>query len=311
MSQWETQLRKGLVELAVLATIARGETYGYRIVEQLQKLEGLQFTESTVYPVLMRLARALRGNPRRALAGRPGTAVLSAHNQRPAAAWPDGGELEERGDFPFRIAQLRSRRSVNMAVIDSIHISESLQTLIDCRLDTIDRMLLGRMPRSERVEIVREVESQIYELLGNQNSDELTREDVLGVLARLDPPEAYLPDEPSSGPPPRRSAAIGVPRQPSRERDPGAGKASGILGIIMLALLLVLYPLVVMLSTFGWPNAPILAVWFTVVLIVFVGSIIGLVLAGKARVKGGWAVAGLVIGIIALSLSVVAGVLGL
>ena len=41
----------------MLATIARGETYGYQIVEQLQRLEGLQFTESTVYPVLTRLAR--------------------------------------------------------------------------------------------------------------------------------------------------------------------------------------------------------------------------------------------------------------
>ena len=57
MGQWETQLRKGLVELAVLATIARGETYGYRIVEQLHGQGGLQFTESTVYPVLTRLAR--------------------------------------------------------------------------------------------------------------------------------------------------------------------------------------------------------------------------------------------------------------
>ena len=57
MTHWETQLRKGLVELAVLATIARGETYGYRIVEQLQGLDGLQFTESTIYPVLTRLAR--------------------------------------------------------------------------------------------------------------------------------------------------------------------------------------------------------------------------------------------------------------
>ena len=54
---WETQVRKGLVELAVLAVIARGETYGYRIVEELRGLEGLQFTESTVYPVLTRLAR--------------------------------------------------------------------------------------------------------------------------------------------------------------------------------------------------------------------------------------------------------------
>jgi len=57
MSRWETQLRKGVVELAVLASIARGETYGYRIVEQLQLSDGLAFTESTVYPVLTRLAR--------------------------------------------------------------------------------------------------------------------------------------------------------------------------------------------------------------------------------------------------------------
>src|SRR4051812_47166809 len=57
MSRWETQLRKGLVELAVLATLGRGETYGYRIVEQLQQLGGLELTESTVYPALARLAR--------------------------------------------------------------------------------------------------------------------------------------------------------------------------------------------------------------------------------------------------------------
>ena len=57
MGDWETQLRKGVVELAVLAWIARGETYGYRIVEGLQRLDGLALTESTVYPALTRLAR--------------------------------------------------------------------------------------------------------------------------------------------------------------------------------------------------------------------------------------------------------------
>jgi PadR family transcriptional regulator, regulatory protein PadR len=57
MNRWETQLRKGVVELAVLASIGRGETYGYRIVEQLRGLVGLELTESTVYPVLTRLAR--------------------------------------------------------------------------------------------------------------------------------------------------------------------------------------------------------------------------------------------------------------
>lgn len=66
MSPWETQLRKGLVELAVLATIARGEAYGYGIVDRLQGLDGLQFTESTVYPVLARLCEghlAIRTEP--------------------------------------------------------------------------------------------------------------------------------------------------------------------------------------------------------------------------------------------------------
>jgi PadR family transcriptional regulator PadR len=57
MSPWETQLRKGVAELSVLAVIAREETYGYRIVERLQGLEGLALSESTVYPILTRLAR--------------------------------------------------------------------------------------------------------------------------------------------------------------------------------------------------------------------------------------------------------------
>ncbi len=201
-----------------------------------------------------------------------------------------------------------------MTVIASIHVSESLQELIDCRLDTIDRMLLGRLPRSERVEIVREVESQIFELLGERNSDELTREAVLAVLARLDPPEAYLPDEASSDPLPRRGAATALPRQPLRERDPWTGRVSGILGITMFVMLLMLYPLVILLSAssaFNWPYAAIMVVWFGVALLSFVGSIIGLVFACQARVKGGWAVAGLVTSIISLLLSLAAGVLGL
>ena len=56
MDGWETQLRRGVVELAILAVVAREETYGYRVVERLRQLDGLGFTESTVYPVLTRLA---------------------------------------------------------------------------------------------------------------------------------------------------------------------------------------------------------------------------------------------------------------
>ncbi len=55
MGRWETRLRKGVVDLAVLAAIGEGESYGYGIVERLKGHAGLELTESTVYPVLTRL----------------------------------------------------------------------------------------------------------------------------------------------------------------------------------------------------------------------------------------------------------------
>lgn len=57
MAQWDTQLRKGLAELAILALLARKvEDYGYSITESLKGLDGLSLSESTVYPILTRLA---------------------------------------------------------------------------------------------------------------------------------------------------------------------------------------------------------------------------------------------------------------
>jgi PadR family transcriptional regulator PadR len=57
MQTWITQFRKGLVELCVMAALRGGEAYGYQIVERLGRLAGLEITESTVYPLLARLAR--------------------------------------------------------------------------------------------------------------------------------------------------------------------------------------------------------------------------------------------------------------
>jgi PadR family transcriptional regulator PadR len=58
MVDWATQLRKGLLEMVVLATIERErEAYGYRILEKLSRLPGLELSESTVYPMLSRLAK--------------------------------------------------------------------------------------------------------------------------------------------------------------------------------------------------------------------------------------------------------------
>lgn len=57
MNSWGTELRRGLVELCVLAILKRGESYGYGIVEQLNAEVDLGVGESTVYPILARLSR--------------------------------------------------------------------------------------------------------------------------------------------------------------------------------------------------------------------------------------------------------------
>ena len=57
MQAWVTQLRKGLVELCVMRLLDRREAYGYQILQQLNAATELELTESTLYPVLARLAR--------------------------------------------------------------------------------------------------------------------------------------------------------------------------------------------------------------------------------------------------------------
>ena len=54
LEQWETQLRKGLLGLAVLAALWRSRLYG---LELLKRLEGsaLVVSEGTIYPLLNRL----------------------------------------------------------------------------------------------------------------------------------------------------------------------------------------------------------------------------------------------------------------
>jgi len=54
---WAAQLRKGLVELAVLAALRREEAYGYQLVQRINAQPGLNLNEPTVYPLLARLLR--------------------------------------------------------------------------------------------------------------------------------------------------------------------------------------------------------------------------------------------------------------
>jgi PadR family transcriptional regulator PadR len=57
VAAWNTQLRKGLLELCVLALLRRREEYGYGVVAALAAQPALEASESTVYPLLARLLR--------------------------------------------------------------------------------------------------------------------------------------------------------------------------------------------------------------------------------------------------------------
>ena len=52
---WTTQLRKGLLELAILNSLGAAPLYGYDIVRRLADVDGLVITEGTIYPILSRL----------------------------------------------------------------------------------------------------------------------------------------------------------------------------------------------------------------------------------------------------------------
>ncbi len=53
--KWEIQLRKGCLELAILASLWDGRLYGLEILRVLEESSGLVMNEGTVYPLLSRL----------------------------------------------------------------------------------------------------------------------------------------------------------------------------------------------------------------------------------------------------------------
>lgn len=55
---WASQLRKGVLELAVLGLLAREPKYGSQLVDDLAAHPALAITAGTLYPLLARLAKA-------------------------------------------------------------------------------------------------------------------------------------------------------------------------------------------------------------------------------------------------------------
>lgn len=56
LDNWQEQLRRGTLELAVLLAVAPGPRYGLEIIRHLDFTD-LVLTEGTIYPLLARLAR--------------------------------------------------------------------------------------------------------------------------------------------------------------------------------------------------------------------------------------------------------------
>ena len=53
--KWEAQMRKGCLEMAVLASLWYGRLYGLEILRVLERESSLILAEGTVYPILNRL----------------------------------------------------------------------------------------------------------------------------------------------------------------------------------------------------------------------------------------------------------------
>ncbi len=55
LDNWQTQLRKGLLDLVILNLLRHGRCHGYEMVQTLKKIDGLKMREGNIYPILARL----------------------------------------------------------------------------------------------------------------------------------------------------------------------------------------------------------------------------------------------------------------
>lgn len=55
LDNWQTQLRKGLLDIVILNFLQHGQCHGYEMVQTLKKIQGLKIREGNIYPILARL----------------------------------------------------------------------------------------------------------------------------------------------------------------------------------------------------------------------------------------------------------------
>jgi hypothetical protein len=204
-----------------------------------------------------------------------------------------------------------------MTMATTMELAKPLQALIDARLDTIDRMLMGQIPRADRLSILREVESQIEELLAERDAATITRDDIIEVLRQLDPPEAFVPEEipdPAIRTPQsfsgKRTFSTNFRQNQAQTLSTGkpssrAGLISGILGLStffsFFILLIIAYVIAVFFSSPELLIAEICAISF-----VGLGtSLCAIILGIMGRIQGIMPIVGMVKGALSVLLCVV------
>ena len=55
LTNWQTQLRKGLLDIVVLNLLQNNQSHGYEMIQTLRQINGLEIREGNIYPILARL----------------------------------------------------------------------------------------------------------------------------------------------------------------------------------------------------------------------------------------------------------------
>jgi PadR family transcriptional regulator, regulatory protein PadR len=55
VSNWQSQLKKGLLDMVILNLLGHGRCHGYDIARTLKGIDGLSIHEGNIYPILARL----------------------------------------------------------------------------------------------------------------------------------------------------------------------------------------------------------------------------------------------------------------
>lgn len=155
-----------------------------------------------------------------------------------------------------------------------VELSPALQALVEERLDSIERILFAAgVSRGERRGILSEVESHVFELLARRTTGEPTRDDVLAVLAQLDPPESYAPE----GFDRRKLHETFAPPKPREPELSLLATGSAVLGVFLL--------LVLVMSVLGGADGGLLVFLATALLAI---SIAGAWSLHRIQRSNGW-----------------------